>query len=68
MGEKVKIYAGCLPWHVNMKVESSVFELWMFLSSVLLAELSTFLAPQLLYTQRHLGDALTKRVPNECGK
>lgn len=33
-----------------------------------LAVLSTFPAPQLLYTQRHLRDALTKRVPNECRK
>lgn len=26
------------------------------------------LSPQPPCTQRHLGDALTKRVPNECGK
>lgn len=38
------------------------------LSSVPLAVLSTFLSPQLPHTQRHLRDALTKRVPNECGK
>lgn len=33
-----------------------------------LAVLSPLLSLQLPYTQRHLGDALTKRVPNECGK
>lgn len=46
----------------------SLFSRRMPPSLVPLAVLSTFLSPQLPYTQRHLGDALTKRVPNECGK
>lgn len=45
-----------------------VFLLRMPLSLSPLSVLSTLLSALSSYTQRHLGDALTKRVPNECGK
>lgn len=53
---------------VKKKVEFWVLLLRMSLSLVPLAVLTTFLSPQLQYTQRHLGDALTQRALNECGK
>lgn len=72
--ENVRKYTFKFFWATNSfqravnNVELRVPSLRMPPSRVPLAVLSTFLSPQLPRAQRHLGDALTKRVPNECGK